>query len=169
MSLILRNLRASSTKKNLSREEILALLPAIMYEDGRTKQCHRDECDINKIMARFQKTGTISHLSKFEGVYADFSDFDFHHQSNMLARGESIFAALPAEIRREFGQSPAEFFNYVNDPKNAKELRKKLPGLAAPGDQLPETASPDADREAAVAASNEPASPPPPAAETLPA
>ncbi len=166
MSLKLRKLRDESTKKNLSREEILALAPEKKYDDGRTKQCHKDECDINKIMARFDKTGTISHLSKFEGVYADFSDFDFHHHSTMLARGDAIFAALPAEIRREFGQNPAEFFNYVNDPKNAGKLREKLPGLAAPGDQLPQTALPDADTEAAVAAAEELATPIPPKAET---
>jgi len=127
------------------------------YEDGRTKQSFKDSTDIKKIMARFDKTGTISHLSKFEGVYADFSDFDFHEQNTMLARGNEIFAALPAEIRREFSQSPAKFFEYVNDPANAKDLRGKLPGLAEPGNQLPQKATPDADTEAAAAAANKPA------------
>ncbi len=88
-------------------------------------------------MARFDTTGTISHLTKFEGVYADFSDFDFHAQTTKLSQGREIFDALPAEIRREFGQSPAAFFEYVNDPKNVDELRKKLPALAKPGQQLP--------------------------------
>jgi len=127
------------------------------YTDGRTKQSFKDSTDIQKIIARFDKTGTISHLAKFEGVYADFSDFDFHLQNNMLARGNEIFAELPAEIRREFGQSPAKFFEYVNDPANAADLRKKLPALAAPGQQLPRTALPDADAEAAAAAASEPA------------
>ncbi len=150
MSLALRAIvEAKGFKKQPTREQCLALIPEKTYDDGRTKQCHRDECDIQKIMARFEKTGTISHLSKFEGVYADFSDFDFHEQSNKLAQGESIFASLPAEIRREFGQSPQEFFNYVNDPANLPDLVKKLPGLAQPGTQLPKTASPDADAEAA--------------------
>jgi len=128
------------------------------YTDGRTKQSFKDSTDIQKIMARFDKTGTISHLTKFEGVYADFSDFDFHKQSNMLAEGNEIFAALPAEIRREFQQSPAKFFQYVNDPANADQLRAKLPALAEPGQQLPRTAMPDANLEAAEAAASEPAS-----------
>jgi len=124
------------------------------YKDGRTKQSFKDSTDIQKIMARFDKSGTISHLNKFEGVYADFSDFDFHEQTTMLARGNEIFAQLPAEIRREFSQSPAKFFEYVNIPGNIE----KLPGLAAPGQQLPRTALPDADAEAASAAAGEPAS-----------
>ncbi len=147
-------IRALATGKE-NREELLALVPPVVYDDGRTKQCYADECDIDKIMTRFNATGTISHLEKYEGVYADFSDFDFHHQSNMLARGSEIFAALPAELRREFGESPARFFEYVNDPENHDELRKKLPGLAQPGRQLPAVSPPTADEEAALAAASE--------------
>ncbi len=134
-------------------EEQLALVPKPVYDDGRTKQCHADECDINKIMARFDQTGTISHVAKYEGVYADFSDFDFHEQTTKLTQGREIFDDLPGEIRREFGQSPAAFFQYVNDPANADEVRTKLLGLAQPGRQLP-----SADQEAAQAAASEPAS-----------
>ncbi len=127
------------------------------YTDGRTKQCFKNECDIQKIMARADKAGTISHLEKFEGVYADFSDFDFHKQTNKLTKGREIFDELPAEVRKEFGQSPAAFFAYVNNPANKDDLLQKLPALAAPGRQLNMTKPPTADEEAAVAA----ASPPP--------
>ncbi len=129
------------------------------YNDGRTKQSFKDECDIQKIMARADKAGTISHLEKFQGVYADFSDFDFQLQTQQLTRGREIFDELPAELRQEFGQSPAKFFAYVNDPANKDELRNKLPGLAAPGRQLVNpTVAPSADEEAALAAASEPAS-----------
>ncbi len=145
-------------KKNLTRALMLAIHPAIIYEDGRTKQSFRDECDINLIMQRAAVGGTISHLTKYEGIYADFSDFDFFEQTQMLTRGREVFDDLPAEVRREFGQSPAAFFEYVNDPKNKDDLLKKLPGLAAPGTQLPKKSENDADTEAALAAASEPAS-----------
>ncbi len=156
MSLVLAELRSKVKKLNMSREEILALRPKKVYDDGRTKQSFKDETDIQKIMARAEVTGTISHLAKYEGVYADFSDFDFHEQNNMLARGAEIFDALPAEVRSEFRQSPAAFFKYVNDPKNIDELRKKLPALAAPGRQNIQVSAPDADTEAAVEAAETP-------------
>ncbi len=158
MSMHLAKLAAADPRKKLTRTQVIALRKAKTYNDGRTKQCHKDECDIVKIMARFDKTGTISHLEKFEGVYADYSDFDFHMQTNKLTKGREIFDALPAELRREFGQSPARFFKYVNDPENHDDLRKKLPGLAKPGQQLPPEVSPTADHEAALAAASEPAS-----------
>ncbi len=127
------------------------------YTDGRTKQCFKNECDIEKIMARADKAGTISHLEKFEGVYADYSDFDFFEQTTKLTAGNEIFAELPAEIRREFNQSPAEFFAYANNPENVDKLRQLLPALAAPGTQRLETSPPDADTQAAQAAAAAPA------------
>lgn len=155
MSLRIAELRAAAKTKPKTRAELLALMPDKVYDDGRTKQCHADECDINKIMARFDVTGTISHLEKHEGSYSDFSDYDYHTELQKLTRGREIFDDLSAEVRREFGQNPAKFFAYVNDPKNAKELRKKLPGLAEPGQQLPREVSPTADHEAAEAAASE--------------
>ncbi len=105
------------------------------YKDGRTKQSFRDETDINQIMKRAQVSGTISHLAKHEGRYADFSTFDFFENTLMLARGREIFDDLPVELRKEFSQSPEDFFRYVNDPANKDRLHELLPGLAEPGRQ----------------------------------
>jgi len=127
------------------------------YDDGRTKQCFKNECDIGKIMARAEKAGTISHLDKYEGVYGDFSEYDFFTQEQQMAKGQQIFADLPAEVRREFSQSPAAFFAYVNDPENKNKLREILPALAAPGTQLVDVTAPDADTQAAQAAAAAPA------------
>ncbi len=119
------------------------------YPDGRTKQCFKDECDINAIMARAAQGGTISHLEKNKGTYADFSDYDFFEATQMLTRGREIFDDLPAEVRREFGQSPQRFFDYVNDPANKDKLEQKLPDLAKPGTQLPDVTPLDADAQKA--------------------
>ena len=105
------------------------------YTDGRTKQAFKAECDINKILSRAQKAGTMSHLQKYEGVYGDFADYDFFENQRMLTRGREVFDALPSELRKEFDQSPAAFFDYVNDPANQEDLAKKLPALAMPGRQ----------------------------------
>lgn len=130
------------------------------YKDGRTKQSYKDETDIQKIMARAEKVGTISHLDKYEGIYTDYSDYDFMEQTQMLTKGREIFDDLPAEVRKEFSQSPAEFFAFVNNPANLDKLREKLPALAAPGRQLPAMK-----QETADMASSEAAKPTPPAAE----
>lgn len=108
------------------------------YKDGRTKQAFKDETDINKILARAAKGNTISHLAKHGAMYGDFSDIDdllTAHQR--LAKGQEIFDALPGEVKREFGNNVGRFFNFVNDPANIERLPEILPGLAAPGNQMP--------------------------------
>ncbi len=105
------------------------------YSDGRTKQSFKDETDINQILKRAQKSGTISHLNKYEARYGDFSGFDFFEAQLKISQGAEMFAALPVELRREFNQSPAEFFDFVNDPSNKERLAKVLPALAEPGRQ----------------------------------
>ena len=115
------------------------------YKDGRTKQSFRDETDINQILKRAQKSGTMSHVSKYEARYGDFSNFDFFEAQLQLAKGGEIFDALPMELRREFNQSPADFFQYVNDPANKDRLEKLLPALAEPGRQNLTVKTADAD------------------------
>lgn len=107
------------------------------YEDGRTKQAFKDECDIHKIIARASKVGTLSHLERHGAFYADFSGFDFTEAQLTLARGKTIFEQLPAEVRREFKHDPAQFFEFVNAPENVDRLHEVLPALARPGTQLP--------------------------------
>ncbi len=105
------------------------------YKDGRTKQAFRNETDINKILAKAQKTGVISHMAKHQPQYGDFAEFDFLEVQTKLAEGRQMFAELPSEIRSEFNQDPAEFFDFVNDPENADRLPELLPALAQPGRQ----------------------------------
>ena len=104
-------------------------------EDNRTVQSFADSCDINKILFKAQKTGTVSHIAAYKAEYGDFEKFDFQAAQNQLARGTQIFEALPSEIRDEFRQNPGEFFKFVNDPANRDQLQRVLPGLALPGRQ----------------------------------
>ena len=105
------------------------------YTDGRTKQAFQEETDINRILQRAQVTGTISHLAAKGAFYADFADFDIESHQAKLDQAYSLFASVPSEIRREFNNSAAQFFEYVNDPANKGQLEKLLPQLAEPGRQ----------------------------------
>lgn len=108
------------------------------YSDGRTHQSFKDETDINKILAKYQRTHTISHLSKYQGVYGDFSDVpDLLEANSRYQRGKAIFDELPSEVRREFDNNMGAFFAFVNDPANVDKLDKVLPDLAKPGTQKP--------------------------------
>lgn len=120
----------------------MSMLPTFKsdeYKDGRTKQGFKDSCDINKILRKWQKTGTITHLAKYQGQYGDFSDIDdLLTAQERLARGQAIFDELPGEVKREFNQNVGDFYKFVNDPANADKLADVLPSLAASGAQMPD-------------------------------
>jgi hypothetical protein len=108
------------------------------YNDGRTKQSFKDSTDVNKIITKMAKTGALSHLDKFGGEYGDFAKTDLFEAQLKLARGQEIFDQLPAELKREFDQSPPKFFAYVNKAGNdVNKLRKVFPQLAEPGRMMP--------------------------------
>lgn len=106
--------------------------------EGRTIQSHTKECDVNQIMKKYARTGTISHLAKHQASYGEVAATDLHEAMNLIKRAEDMFGELPNEIRKEFENNPQKFFAYVNDPANIDDLAEKLPALAEPGYQLPQ-------------------------------
>lgn len=108
---------------------------------SRTKQSFRDECDINRIMAKFIKTGSIDHLRKHGGSYGDATSVDFHEAMNVITSAEQMFGELPSAIRVRFNDDPAEFLDFVGDDANLEEMRDlglahklaAVPGPVEPG------------------------------------
>lgn len=112
-------------------------LKKLAFGKGLTKQAFRKECDINEIMRRAQRTGSISHLQRHGASYGDFEGFDFSEAMNKIAAGKTIFEELPSEVRKDFDQSPAKFFEFVNNPANEGKLAQLLPQIAEPGRYFP--------------------------------
>lgn len=109
-----------------------------VYDDGRTKQAFKDQCDVNKLLQKAQRTGSLSHLQKWSGFYGEFAEYDYLDHQIKLARGAEIFNELPANVKKEFNNNPGAFFDFVNNPDNADRLNDLLPELAKPGRQFPD-------------------------------
>lgn len=107
------------------------------YNDGRTKQSFKDETDVNNIINKHARMGTLSHLEQWGGQYGDWTNFDFQDAQNQIARANSMFEELPASVRQEFSNSPEKFLEFVNHPDNKDDLAAKLPDLAAPRPKAP--------------------------------
>lgn len=91
---------------------------------ARTKQSFKDECDINRIMGRFIKTGAVDHVNVHGPRYGECSSQTFHEAMNIVARAEQMFADLPAALRKRFHHSAEEFLAFVGDGKNQEEAEK---------------------------------------------
>lgn len=95
---------------------------AIVCGGGRTKQSFKKECDINVIMARFEKTGALSHFARHAPSYGFAPAVTFHESLEIVRRGTEMFMDLPGKVRARFGNDPAQFLEFVQDENNADEM-----------------------------------------------
>lgn len=90
--------------------------------ESLTRQEMTDDCDINKIVKRFKKTGTIGHLAKGQALYADVSDVgDYKSAHDLVLSANEKFMSLSAEVRNRFKNDPSELVDFVLDEKNREE------------------------------------------------
>lgn len=96
-------------------------------EERRTKSEFKDECDINLIMARYRKTGVLPESALSAAArYGDFSQVpDFMEMRHKIIAAEEVFAALPAEVRKQFNNDPGAFIDAA-DTVEGRALMVKL-------------------------------------------
>lgn len=90
-------------------------------EPSMTKQEFADECDINQILQRYQRTGAITHFSQYAPIYGDYSPCDYQEALNLVKTADKMFADLPSSIR-QLTSTPDGFLAFIQDPKNASRL-----------------------------------------------
>lgn len=97
-----------------------------------TRQEFADECDINKLMAQYEKTGILpSNINSAQPRYLDVSDVpDLRTAMDHLHNSTAAFMALPASVRKEFDNDPLKFVDFAVNSENIEQMRKW--GLAPP-------------------------------------
>lgn len=84
----------------------------------RTEQAHKKETDINQIIAKYDKTGLITHVSRFEAKFGDLTGDDFKSMMDKVTNANSMFEQLPATIKNEFQNSPEKLLRFMENPDN---------------------------------------------------
>lgn len=92
-------------------------------DQGLTKQSHKDECDINQIMQKYQATGVLAHIKTHEPSYGFATSDTYFESLQVVAQANTMFEELPSSVRKKFKNDPALFLDYVQDPENADSLR----------------------------------------------
>lgn len=101
------------------------------FEPSLTRQEFADECDINTLMARYEKSGAISHVNRHEPRYIDVSMFgDLRERLDLLQIATVEFNALDPKIRFEFDNDPVKFVEFATNKDNLPRMREW--GLAPP-------------------------------------
>lgn len=106
-----------------------------------TDQSMAEECDVNRILERYQRTGVMDHINRFEGSYGDFLDAPTDYQTaiNQVMAADDAFATLPSAVRRRFSNSVSDFLLFCSDDRNRDEMQSL--GLLREGLDLVEPSS----------------------------
>lgn len=91
-------------------------------EETRTQQHFKDQCDINRIVNTYAKTGLVPGNPRLPLEQDFYGITDFHTAMNAVRQGEEAFMELPAELRRRFHNDPQEYVEFCLDEKNFDEL-----------------------------------------------
>lgn len=111
-----------------------------------TKQSMKDECDINNIVAKYEKTGVLTHLNATQATYADVSELGGYRDAlDKVRAAEEVFMALPSELRAKFDNDPAKYLDFMGAA--TKEQLEEL-GTAVYGNKSGQI-SPDKEPESA--------------------
>jgi phage internal scaffolding protein len=106
------------------------------FAPSLTRQEFAEECDINTIMDRYEKSGALSHVNRAQPMYMDCTQFpDLRGAMDVMREAGTAFALLPAKVRREFDNNPQAFVDFARKPENLARMREW--GLA-PAEKLPE-------------------------------
>ncbi len=123
----------------------------VVSPEGRkpAQQQFKDDTDINSIMRKFQKTGTINHSATHQPEYGIATGPTLHQAMNLVTKANSMFEELPSSIRNKFKNQPSAFLDFVQDHNNAAEAEEL-------GLELSTEAKAKAEQIAAQAASQPP-------------
>lgn len=99
---------------------------ATKFEDeSRTQQQFKKETDINNIMAKYKKTGMVTHINRHEGNFGDFSSVEEYSTSlNKIMTANESFSMIPSEVRNKFENDPGKLIAFLSDKKNDEEAIK---------------------------------------------
>lgn len=113
-------------------------VPADIGGPSMTRQEFADECDVNALMARYDKVGVwpLPPVDKAP-MYLDLTEVpdNLLDVMNMMVDAEAAFMSLPAVVRRDFENDPMQFVAFASDPQNLEKMREY--GLAPPPAEAP--------------------------------
>ena len=93
--------------------------------DCFVQQHQAADCDINNIMARYERDGLLPHVNEYKGQYGDFTSVcDYQTALNTVMNAEDCFMSLPAKTRKQFDNDPGKFLDFATNPDNKDELAR---------------------------------------------
>lgn len=107
---------------NYDRNEASNESAVVFPEETLAQQHFKEQCDINRIVAQYVKTG-LAPQSVATPMAEDFVGItDYHTAMNAIRRGDEAFSSLSADVREKFKNDPGRFVDFCLDPENLDEV-----------------------------------------------
>lgn len=91
-------------------------------EESLTKQSFKDECDINNIMSKYQRTGMMTFVNDHSPLFGDIPSADFKESMDIVLEAQEMFSELPSKARKYFDNDPEAFLKAVESPDFYEKL-----------------------------------------------
>ena len=105
----------------------------VIKEPSLTEQSKANDANINHIIKRHMKTGTLADLNKLEAVYGEITQQSLIDAHNQVQAAHEAFEQIPSHVRKQFDNDPGKFIDYATREENLEQMR--LWGLAKPIEQ----------------------------------
>lgn len=107
---------------NYDRNEASNESAVVFPEETLAQQHFKEQCDINRIVAQYAKTGLVPQ-STATPMAEDFVGItDYHTAMNAIRRGNEAFSTLNADVREKFQNDAGRFVDFCLDPGNLDEV-----------------------------------------------
>lgn len=121
-------------------------------EENMTEEQHKSDVEIHAIMRKYKETGVVNHVNKYQGSYMDMiSAPDFTEAQRQIAEAKSMFESVPSHIRDDFGNDPARFLDFMQNPANRDQIAEYGFDTQHLGEHPDYPAPPESPREMALA------------------
>mgnify|MGYP000648153171 CR=1 FL=1 len=87
--------------------------------EGAADQSFKKECDINHLMAKYLKTGTLTHQQLAEPQYHYCEAQTFKDAMDTVAEATSLFESLPSEERAKYNHDVATYLDYLETDRKS--------------------------------------------------
>lgn len=126
------------------RQDARRRIVKIVKGESMTKVSFQNEVDINQIVERAQKNGTLPARIQENPVYGEFTrSVEWANAHDIVVKAQEQFMGLDARTRAKFNNNPAEFLAFAENPNNLDQMIEL--GLAKRKQEAPKAEAPKAE------------------------
>lgn len=97
--------------------------------EGQADQSFKKECDINHLMSKYLKTGTLAHQTLAEPQYRYCQSTTFKEAMDTVAEATTAFESLDSDERQKHNFDVASYLDWLENQEHDDLVEQ---GLAAP-------------------------------------